>query len=249
MRIVSLVPSWTATLLTAGVSPVGRTRFCIHPKTSVDTISIVGGTKSVDWNKVKSINPDLVLMDKEENTLAMAEECPFPLLTTHVTDWLSMIDGLKLITAHLPDQPLNSLIARAEHLARCSRPAWNWQHPPGLLEWIQPPTRPYSSVSYVIWKKPWMVIQQNTFIADVLQRLGADVLTVDSTSPNKYPAVELEQLKESLVLFSSEPYPFAEKLPELRRLGIEGALVDGECYSWFGVKAIEFMESQLLELP
>ena len=49
MRVVSLVPSWTETLIEAGVDVVGRTRFCLHPRDRVKSIPAVGGTKDADW--------------------------------------------------------------------------------------------------------------------------------------------------------------------------------------------------------
>ena len=58
-----MVPSWTETLLRAGIPVVGRTRFCIHPADQVKNIPIVGGTKEVNWDIVQDLKPDLVLMD------------------------------------------------------------------------------------------------------------------------------------------------------------------------------------------
>ena len=48
MRVVSLVPSLTETLIDCGVNVVGRTRFCIHPADRVHDIPAVGGTKQVN---------------------------------------------------------------------------------------------------------------------------------------------------------------------------------------------------------
>ena len=73
MRVVSLVPSLTETLLECGVEVVGRTRFCIHPADKVADIPAVGGTKEVNWQRCLALEPDLVVMDKEENTLEMAQ--------------------------------------------------------------------------------------------------------------------------------------------------------------------------------
>ena len=246
MRVVSLVPSWTATLIKAGLAPVGRTRFCVEPKGAVESIPVVGGTKQVDWARIKELKPDVILMDKEENTISLADACPFPLITTHVTDWPSMIEGLRLLQNKLESNQLVSWIERAEKIKNCPRGQWNPEAPAGFLDWIQRPAEIPRLVSYVIWKNPWMVIQRETFIADVLHRLGAELLVV---SPKKYPTVELESLKDSLLLFSTEPYPFAHQIDELRELNIEGTLVDGQAFSWFGCRAIEFLEHELLQSP
>ena len=72
-KIVCLVPSWTETLLLAGALVVGRTRFCIHPANLVADIPVVGGTKNMKLEDILRLEPDLVIMDQEENRLEMAE--------------------------------------------------------------------------------------------------------------------------------------------------------------------------------
>ena len=67
MRIVSLVPSITETLFALGLDSkqiVGRTLWCIHPAKGVESIEVVGGTKTPNINKI-AISPDY--LDKEEN--------------------------------------------------------------------------------------------------------------------------------------------------------------------------------------
>ena len=72
MRVVSLVPSLTETLFALGLTTkevVGRTPWCIHPQDMVDHVMVVGGTKTPNLAKIRSLNPDLIVMDKEENPL------------------------------------------------------------------------------------------------------------------------------------------------------------------------------------
>ena len=85
LRVISMVPSWTETLLYAGIQVVGRTRYCIHPADKVAQIPIVGGTKDIKWDLVQDLQADLVLLDREENPLEMAESSPIPFLATHVS--------------------------------------------------------------------------------------------------------------------------------------------------------------------
>jgi len=69
MRVVSLIPSWTETLIEASrhsdFEVVGRTRFCIHPDDCINNIPVVGGTKDVNWQRVMDCKPDLLLLDRE----------------------------------------------------------------------------------------------------------------------------------------------------------------------------------------
>ena len=77
MRIVSLVPSLTKTLADLGLPKehlVGRTPWCILPEEYVSEIPVVGGTKTPNIKKILALNPDLVIMDKEENPLEVFNE-------------------------------------------------------------------------------------------------------------------------------------------------------------------------------
>jgi ABC-type Fe3+-hydroxamate transport system substrate-binding protein len=56
VRVLSLVPSATETLLALGVRPVACTRFCEQPG-----ITTVGGTKNPDVATVVDLAPDLVV--------------------------------------------------------------------------------------------------------------------------------------------------------------------------------------------
>ena len=62
MRVVSLVPSATETLLALGVTPVACTRFCEQPG-----LRTVGGTKNPDVATIVELDPDLVVVNDEEN--------------------------------------------------------------------------------------------------------------------------------------------------------------------------------------
>ena len=62
MKIVSLVPSVTETLLAWNIEPTACTRFCEQP-----TLRHVGGTKDPDIADIVELKPDLVVVDREEN--------------------------------------------------------------------------------------------------------------------------------------------------------------------------------------
>ncbi|MDH3381661.1 MAG: helical backbone metal receptor, partial [Flavobacteriaceae bacterium] len=75
-RIISLVPSLTELISELGIEKqlVGITQFCKHPYHLKSTKTIVGGTKKVDFEKIKSLNPDFILCAKEENTPKLVAE-------------------------------------------------------------------------------------------------------------------------------------------------------------------------------
>ena len=86
-RIISLVPSQTELLFDLGLeeSIVGVTKFCVHPIHFKKKKTIVGGTKTIKVDKIKSLNPDIILCNKEENTKEIVEMCE-QIAPTHVSD-------------------------------------------------------------------------------------------------------------------------------------------------------------------
>ena len=68
-RIISLVPSQTELLADIGLNDevVGITKFCVHPETWFRSKERVGGTKTLDLDKIRELQPDLIIANKEEN--------------------------------------------------------------------------------------------------------------------------------------------------------------------------------------
>lgn len=246
MRVISLVPSWTETLLLSGVNVVGRTRFCIHPKNHVAPLQVVGGTKDLDWEKVKALKADLLILDQEENLPWMKEQSPIPTLVTHVTSIQDMPQQLEKLAQALPENAasLHTLAERWKAVIAKPHQQWNFQQIPGEIEKI-PGTKPaqnFEKLVYVIWKNPWMAAAKNTFIGSMLTHLGAEKYFPEFEK--KYPTFEMSDfdLQKTYFLFSSEPFPFAKKKSDLEKLGVQGGIIDGECYSWFGIRSLEFVE-------
>jgi len=69
-RIISLVPSQTEFLYDLGLSDevLGITKFCVHPKQWFKNKTRVGGTKKIKKDVIHSLEPDLIIGNKEENT-------------------------------------------------------------------------------------------------------------------------------------------------------------------------------------
>lgn len=244
MRVVCMVPSWTETLLKAGIQVVGRTRYCVHPPQMITQIPIVGGTKDVDWRLVQDLKPDVVLLDQEENPLEMAEECPLTYIATHVNSVESLQVELAKLGEFFENAQLMEWSVDCYDILQAPKAKWDNNQIPGFLQWVAKPTKKYDKVIYMIWKKPWMGVSKETFIGSVLNLLGAQL--VEFSEGERYPVLEVEDYDDVLYLFSSEPFPFVKRVQELRDLGLEGAIVDGESYSWFGLRSLEFLKSQLL---
>lgn len=240
MNVISLVPSWTETLVACGVSVVGRTRYCVHPHLRVDAIPVVGGTKQADWERLGDAAVDLVVMDKEENTRDMADHCPYPVLATHVRSLPDVARDCRRLAERLGTPALAALAARWDVLSATAPVPRPVAELPGVIRWLKRPGPAAERCVYVIWRRPWMAAGPGTFIGAVLTRLGVVVHPFDAP----YPTIDLDHLDphSTVLLFSTEPYPFARRLDELGTLPFATALVDGEAFSWFGVRSLDFLE-------
>ena len=223
-----MVPSWTETLIEAGVEVIGRTRYCIHPADRVSSIPVVGGTKDWDLELITQLAPDIVILDQEENPLSMAQTCPAPYLATHVASLQDMPLALEHLSKGLSNSRIQDFAREWTEVIK-SRPA------------PQQPAR-VDDVIYVIWKNPWMAVSRETFVGSMLAFCGYKLRYL---GPEKYPMFDLESLpgkERTLLMFSSEPYPFLQRKEGLEKLGFPTMLVDGEHYSWFGVRSLRFLK-------
>ncbi|MCF8465169.1 MAG: helical backbone metal receptor [Flavobacteriales bacterium] len=222
LRIVSIVPSQTELLFNLGLNErvVGITKFCVHPKDWFKNKIRVGGTKKLDFEVISSLNPDLIIANKEENNHADIKrlEKDFPVWVSDVNDLASALEMITLIAA-ITESDAAKLLREITHGFQDLKP-------------FSPPQR----VLYLIWKDPYMAAGSDTFIHDMMQRSGFENVLIES----RYPELtndRIVRLNPAVVLLSSEPYPFKEKhVEELQKLLPHAVikLVDGEMFSWYG---------------
>lgn len=245
MRVISLVPSWTETLVEAGIDVVGRTRFCIHPNDRVDSIPTLGGTKRIDVERLLALEPDCVVLDQDENTKAIADAVGDRALVTHIRDLTDVAPAVSRMAQRFDSAALQDVAERWDRIKAAPVRKAPLSKLPGVLDWIISPPVECSLIVYLIWKKPLMTVSRATFIGSVLAKLGYGEMLQEYASP--YPEVSLKQFdpRTTLLLFSSEPYPFAREREEILSFGYPSALVDGEVYSWFGIRSLRFLEKEL----
>ena len=70
-RIASLVPSMTESVCVLGARDrlVAVTRYCVEPEAELRDVPRVGGTKNPKLEKIAALDPDLVVVNTEENRL------------------------------------------------------------------------------------------------------------------------------------------------------------------------------------
>ncbi|MEW4922756.1 helical backbone metal receptor [Algibacter sp. 2305UL17-15] len=226
MRIVSLVPSQTELLCDLGLEEylIGVTKFCVHPHHIKTKVSVVGGTKQIHIEKIRALHPDIILCNKEENTKDIVADCE-QICEVHVSDIFTLEDSLELIIQY------GILFDKGNEAFKLVTKIKNGAE--DFKTFIQN-TTPLKTI-YFIWKNPWMVAGNNTFINYLLNLNKFDNCfgTIE-----RYPEIELKQRKDiDLVLLSSEPFPFKEAhKKELQECypNAKIILVDGEFFSWYG---------------
>ena len=229
-RIVSVVPSQTELLADLGLNDevVGITKFCIHPESWFRNKERIGGTKKLDIEKIKALQPDLIIANKEENEQEQIEE-----LAKHFPVWISDIHNLPqaLQMIQVVGQ-LTGTDGKANELVDEIVNGFTKLHTATSAK----------RVAYFIWYNPWMSVGHDTFISNVIHTIGWKNVLADKS---RYPEITLEELKAynpELVLLSSEPFPFKEKhMAEVKAAlpDAEVKLVDGEMFSWYGSRLKE----------
>lgn len=228
-RIVSLVPSQTELLADLGLEAevIGITKFCIHPETWYRNKTRVGGTKDFKPDLIRSLQPDLIIANKEENDRAMLES-----LMNDIPVWISDVHDLPSALSMMHE--VGRLCNRMHEAAKLSALVAASFDTLGAHIALKKTAQP--TCIYYIWKDPWLCAGSDTFISDMLRRCGLKVVPDQVRYPEMSPSDLLPDAPE-LILLSSEPFPFRqEHMEDLQRLLPHSRvlLVDGEYFSWYG---------------
>ncbi len=243
-KIVSLVPSQTELLVDLGLSEniVGVTNFCVHPESIKKEKTIIGGTKTLDIQKIIDLKPDLIFANKEENLQAQIEELTalFPIWISDIVTLESALDMIISI-GDCCDKTLEANVLCNEITLK------NIQYQPFFDTFFQG-----KKIAYFIWRKPYMVAASGTYIDEMLKKLGFCNIFSEKM---RYPIVTAEMLentKPDFIFLSSEPFPFKEKhVAEFQKIcpHAQIKIVDGEMFSWYGSrmsKAFDYFRNDLL---
>jgi len=248
-RIVSLVPSLTETLCAVGGQSrlVGCTAFCVHPNGLLKdpAVTVVGGTKTVLREKILALKPDLILMNLEENT---QEDIDFfqSRVECYVDGTRTLEEGLDTILK------LGALLGvREPAKALYNQGMEGIKSIEARVALLVKSGRPRPAIFYAIWRDPWMSINCDTFIHEMLTRSGAR--NVFANWSERYPVVSFNDILSAapdIMWLASEPYGFQEKhraewlnlpgLPAAQTGRVE--CIDGEQVCWFGVRQIAGLE-------
>jgi ABC-type Fe3+-hydroxamate transport system substrate-binding protein len=206
VRVVSLVPSVTETLLAWGIEPIAVTRFCEQPD-----LLAVGGTKDPDVARVVALAPDVVVLNDEENRVEDHDALVAAGVDVHVVRITSVDDvppELDRLRARLALDPAPMALPTAE---------------PIRLRAFVP-----------IWRRPYMTVNDDTYGSSVLARIGIGNACGDAAS--RFPEVTLADVRADVVLAPSEPYPFTERFRAELESVAPVVFVDGQDLFWWGAR-------------
>lgn len=218
MRVVSLVPSVTESLLAWGIVPVAVTRFCEQP-----SLLAVGGTKNPDLDAIVGLAPDLVVVNDEENRREDADALADRGIAVHSCSPRSVHDVA----------PAMAALASAVGAPGAGDGSGRVGEGAGLE-----PLDPLGLRAFVpIWRRPWMTLAGDTYGSSLLASIG--VANAFADAADRYPTVELTELAEraiDVVLAPTEPYAFAPAHLDALRPHAPVVEVDGQDLFWWGVR-------------
>jgi iron complex transport system substrate-binding protein len=229
-RVVSLVPSTTASLFDLGLEDVlvGVSEFCIYPD-QARKLPKFGGPRSINTAAIIDLHPDLVLANREENNREAIES----LLAAGVPVWLTF------------PKTVRESIADLWSLARLFRSDSAMERVRLLeksLEWAELSAGEGTTLRYFcpIWEdrletgeRWWMTFNQHTYSHDVLHlfngenifsgrarrypllaELGHADAQETGDRDTRYPRVSYREIidgQPDLILLPDEPYTYGEQ--------------------------------------
>ena len=224
MRVVSLVPSATESLIALGITPLACTRFCEQPG-----IRTVGGTKDPDLGAIAALAPDLVVVNDEENRREDADALMHAGIAVHSMS---------------PRSVGHVAVALADLAAAVGVTAPRFELPTAEPE--------RGSAVAMIWRRPWMTQRRDTYGSSVLEHLGwSNPL---GRGADRYPTIDLADLAQQppdMVVLPSEPYPFAARHRGEVQAAMPGTrveLVDGQDLFWWGIRTEDALSRLVRQL-
>jgi ABC-type Fe3+-hydroxamate transport system substrate-binding protein len=225
-RIVSLVPSLTEALFAFGLGHhiVGITDYCVEPQPQAETKPTIGGTKNPDVEAILRLAPDLVVANVEENRREDVESIQAHGISVFICYPQTVVDAVATLRA----------LAQATGVEAQASPVLTSIESTYEETIALTMSRRKVRVFCAIWKHPWMTINRDTFIHDMLETCGGTNIFAERqrrfplaadlghqseredmrvvARDRRYPRVSLDEmasLMPEVILLPDEPYHFS----------------------------------------
>lgn len=243
-RIVCLIPSITETLCDLGLAGalVGISAYCREPAGLLRGKARVGGQKDPDLERIRALAPDLVIANVEENVREHIETLRAWGLPVWVTYPRTVADGIRMLL-ELGD--LTGAGHRAAEIVATIEPVYERVRAAAAAR------RPVP-VFYAIWREPYMTINRDTYVHDVLAVGGGRNVFADH--PDRYPRITLDEMaarRPEVIVLPDEPFRFRRAhlrdferyhdVPAVKAGRIH--LVDGKPFCWYGPRLAEALRT------
>jgi ABC-type Fe3+-hydroxamate transport system substrate-binding protein len=270
-RVVSLVPSVTESLFDLQLQEriIAVTDYCEHPAEGVARLPRVGGTKNPNIEQIVALNPDLVIMNAEENRREDAQKLSEAGVRVYAATPHTVAEAINELWNLVAIFDVTTMVPRIQQIDR-------------VFDMVSQAAASGRRVrTFVpIWKAPWMTFNAETYVHDLLFHLGAENVFAErerqfplaadtgdaeplaaddpriADRDTRYPRVSLDEIiaaAPELILLPTEPYAFTEDdaraLYELEDIPAAAHgniyLVDGSLLTWHGTR----LAHTLKELP
>jgi ABC-type Fe3+-hydroxamate transport system substrate-binding protein len=234
---------------------VGVTQYCVHPRSAFDHLPRLGGTKDADAEAIARLAPDLVIANQEENTARVVRTLADGGIDVWVTYPRTVGEGVGLL------EDIGRLGATSDATSKFIEPVRRAFDAADDARRRNAGSRP--RVFCPIWRDPWMTINRDTYIHDLIELCGGENLfagplvedtpdegeAADPRQARRYPLLDLDEWAKAqpeVILLPDEPYAFDSSdramiaeldLPAARNGRIH--LIDGTLVSWDGPRIAE----------
>ncbi len=234
-RIVSLIPSITEILFALGLGEAvaGCTIYCTQPPEGVAGKTRIGGEKNPKLELIRELGADLVVANIEENVREHIQTLRSWGIPVYVTYPRTVADGIRLI------RDLGAVTGAGERAVAIAEPLE--RRFAEVRAWLA--GRHAQRVFCPIWRNPYMSINRDTYVHDMLAICGGE--NVFGEKPTRYPEVTLDEVaaaRPEVILLPDEPYRFRPAhladfaphagIPAVRSGRVH--FVDGKLLSWYG---------------
>jgi len=237
-RVVSLVPSLTESLfdLDLGDRLIAVTNYCVRPAEKVNSLRKVGGTKTPDIEQIISLQPDLVLLNDQENRSEDAEALRAVGLPIWISGPRTVFDTLNLLWDIMTVFDHAVMIPRIREIER----AYDYA---SAAAQMSEPVR----VFVLLRQDPWTTFNAAAYANDVLRVCGGQNVFADRDWDNSqqagrehHPCVTVEEViaaQPDVVLLPDET-----DIDQIRNLDIPAAQtgsiypIDSSLLTWSGTR-------------